>query len=89
MRSTRVWPASALGWWGLGLILAFAALFVLKSTVGAPIPTFAIFALGIVGAVLGVVAVIRRDLSWVLIAIGSLVILFMVVWVGGELLFPH
>ena len=83
------WPTSTLGLAALGLLTAFALLFALKVTVGFPLVSFAIFGIGILGVLVGVVAVIRRDVSWTLIVFGGLVAAFILFWTGGEILFPH
>jgi hypothetical protein len=85
----KAWPSTPLGAWALGIIAAFVVLFVLKATVGFPLISFAVFGIGILGVILGVVATIRRDYSWSLIIVGGLVALFIIFWGGGELLFPH
>jgi hypothetical protein len=39
--------------------------------------------------VLGIVATLRRDLSWALTILGGLIAIFILFFGGGELLFPH
>ncbi len=85
----RAWPRTPVGAWALGLIVAFAVLFVLKVTIGFPLMSFAIFGVGIVGVILGIIAVVRRERSLVLMIVGGLVGAFILFWLGGELLAPH
>lgn len=87
--TVNAWPSTPLGAWALGIIAAFVGLFVLKVTLGFPLISYAIFGIGILGVVIGIIATVRRDYSWSLIIVGGLVALFIIFWVGGELLFPH
>jgi hypothetical protein len=83
-------PKSKLGTWGFYLTVAFAVLFLLATTVNVMfIPAFAIFALGIAGVILNIIAFIKKDFSWLGVIIGVLLGAFVIFWVGGELLFPH
>lgn len=85
----RAWPATRLGAWALGFVVAFVALFVLKVTIGLPLVSFVIFGVGILGVVLAIVAVARRERSLVMMIVGGLVGAFILFWLGGELLLPH
>ena len=87
--SAHVFPAGPRGRWGLGLMVAFAALFALKASGAVPLPTFVIFGIGIIGAILGVVAVTRGERSPVLVMVGGLITTLLLFWLAGELLFPH
>ncbi len=85
-------PRKQVGWWGLGLTLAFALLFALKVAnlqVPVPLPSFAIFGIGLLGLVLNLWAFILSDRSWVLLIFGGLIGSFMLLWIFGELAFPH
>ena len=85
-------PKRQTGWWGLALTLAFVLLFWLKVAnlgVPVPLPSFALFAIGLVGLVLNIWAFVRGDRSWVLLLIGGLIGAFMLLWIFGELAFPH
>ena len=91
-RSFRAFPSHQLGWWGLGLTVAFVALFALKVAnlqVALPMPSFAIFGVGLVGLGFNLWAFIRGDRSWVLLIFGGLIGAFMLLWIFGELAFPH
>ena len=82
-------PKTASGRWGFGLSLAFVVLFVLKVVVPIPLPSMAIFAVGIAGVVLNVIALFRGERSILFYVLGGLISSFVLFWVGGELLFPH
>jgi hypothetical protein len=91
-RRFKAFPSHQLGWWGLGLTLAFVALFALKVAnlpVPMPVPSFVIFGVGLVGLALNLLAFLRGDRSWVLLVFGGLIGAFILVWIFGELAFPH
>jgi len=91
-RRFRALPSHQSGWWGLGLTLAFVTLFALKVAnlqVALPMPSFAIFGVGLVGFGFNLWAFIRGDRSWVLLIFGGLIGAFMLLWIFGELAFPH
>ena len=87
--AVQVFPAKRLGWWGLGVTLAFILLFVLKVGVAFPLPSPLIFGVGVIGVVLSIWAVVRGDRSLVLIILAAVVAVFVLFFVGGELLFPR
>ena len=83
-------PKSKLGKWGFYLLIAFAALFLLAAIANVMfMPAIGIFAIGVVGAVLNTIALIKKDFSWLSVTVGSLIALFVILWVAGELLAPH
>jgi hypothetical protein len=82
-------PKTSSGKWGLGLCLAFALLFVLKVLIPLPVPSPVIFAVGIAGFIVSVIALFLGERSIVFYVIGGLISSFVLFWVGGELLFPH
>ena len=87
-----MFPKRRVGWWGLGLTATFAVIFVLKVanlSIPLPIPTFAIFGVGLLGLVLNLWAFILGDRSWVLLALGLAIDAFMVTWLVAEVIFPH
>ena len=87
-----VFPRRQIGWLGLGLTATFALTFILKVAnlpVPLPIPTFAIFGVGLLGLVLNLWAFILGDRSWVLLALGLAIDAFMVTWLVAEVIFPH
>ena len=89
MKNLHVTPKEMPGWVGLWLTLAFVALFVLKVAVSIPVPSYAIFALGILGLIANVWAVARGERSLATLGFGGLVGLFAVIWILAEVLFPH
>ena len=82
-------PQTRLGFWGLATTVLFVAMFVAKITLHFALPSFAIFGIGFVGLGLNLGAVIRGERSFFVLALGAFVGLFLVIFVGGELLFPH
>jgi hypothetical protein len=82
-------PQSGLGLLGLATTVLFVALFVAKITLHFALPSFAIFGIGFVGLGLNIGAVVRGERSFIVLAIGAFVGLFLLVFVGGEVLFPH
>lgn len=82
-------PQTRLGFWGLATTVLFVAIFVFKITFHFVLPSFAIFGIGFVGLGFNLWAVIRGERSFFVLTLGTLVGLFLVVFVGGEVLFPH
>lgn len=85
----KILPQTRTGTWGLSLSVVFAVLFVVKMTFPLPIPSMAIFAIGIAGVVLCIVALFFKERSIVFYVVGGLISSFVIFLVGGELLFPH
>lgn len=83
-------PKTKLGAWGLYLLLAFAALFLLAAVSRIVfMPAVLIFAIGLVGMVLNSVAIIKKDFSWMGALVGGLIGAFVIFWIASELLLPH
>ena len=82
-------PQSPAGAWASGLALGFIALMAFKMTVGFPLPSMAIAALGVIGFIAGLVALIRRKDFALPVLLSILVGLLVLFWTGAELLFPH
>lgn len=83
-------PKTKIGQWGFYLSVAFAVLFTLAAGPNIMfMPAFAIFAFGIAGLVLTIIALIKRDHAWLQLVIALPIGAFVIFWVGGELLFPH
>lgn len=82
-------PGSGLGIWGLSVTLLFVALFVAKITIHFALPSFVIFGVGFLGLALNIWAMMRGERSILFLAVGTFVGLFLIVFVGGEVLFPH
>jgi len=87
--SRAIAPRTTGGKWAVGLGLAFVVLIVLKMLGAMPLPTFGIAALGLAGFVLALVARFkdkdRALLFFVPVFFGAVIL----VWIAGELLFPH
>lgn len=94
-------PVTRLGWWSVGLGVTFLLLWNITSTVFMPasvvvpwrhliLPFYGIFMLlcGLAAGVLGLVAVLRRERSW-LVWLTLLPGLFVLFFILGELLVPH
>ena len=83
-------PKSRVGKWGFYLSIAFAVLFVLAASFNIMfMPAFGIFAIGIAGLVLTIIALFKRDRAWLQLLMALPIGAFVIFWVGGELLFPH
>jgi hypothetical protein len=95
-------PGTRLGWWAVGLALAFMLMFILNSTVfmGLPedvpwrqtvLPFYGIFMLlcGLAAGVVGLIAVMRKhERSWMVwvTILPGALVLFLLL---GEFLVPH
>lgn len=85
-------PEKSLGRWAAGLMGLFFVTMFLKFTpilgYRFPLPTPAVAVLAVVGGVMAIIALIRKDFSilTILTAILGLLVLF---WIGAELAFPH
>lgn len=85
----KLLPVTTSGRWSLGLSLAFIVLIAIKIIAFLPLPTFAIALLGLAGFIVGIVAIlIKKDraiLNFVAILVGLVIIL----WLVGEIIYPH
>lgn len=88
MKTTFV-PKTNSGKWALGISIAFIVLITLKIMGSMPLPTFGIAAIGLVGFLVGVFAIIKNKDRSMLTFIPILVGLVIILWTAGELLFPH
>lgn len=88
MKTTFV-PETNSGKWALGISIAFIVLITLKIMGSMPLPTFGIAAIGLVGFLVGVFAIIKNKDRSILTFIPILVGLVIILWTAGELLFPH
>ncbi len=84
-----IFPTTKTGQWGFWLTVGFALTFVLKVLFPFPLPSPAIFTIGIAGVVLNVMALFRKERAVLFYVVGGLIGAFVIFWVGGELLFPH
>jgi len=82
-------PKTNTGKWALGLSLAFIILITFKILGSMPLPTFSIAAIGLVGFIVGVFAIIKNNERSILTFIPILVGLVIILWTLGELIYPH
>ncbi|HOJ11273.1 MAG TPA: hypothetical protein PK733_11860 [Clostridiales bacterium] len=87
MKITLV-PKTALGKWSVILSIAFIVFIALKTQSFFPLPSFSIAALGLAGFVVGIIAIIKKDRA-LLFFIPILVGLVIILWIAGELIYPH
>lgn len=85
----RFLPKTHAGRWALGLSVAFIVLITVKIIAFLPLPTFAVAALGLVGFIVGIVAIFKNRDRAILTFISILVGLIIVSWTVAELIFPH
>ena len=87
----KVLPQTSLGIWGLGAILLFGLIFLIRATaeIFLPIPSFLIFGIGILGLVLLVIDFLQGGRSLLVLIIGIPIAVFMLFWIVGEIVFPH
>jgi hypothetical protein len=82
-------PRTRLGWWAVGISLLFVLLFVLVTNTAFHLPGMFIMGLGLVAAVLVLLAILwKRERSW-LLWLMLLPGLFAIFFSAGEVLFPH
>lgn len=86
---TTVAPKTNAGKWAIGLSLAFIILISFKMMGRMPLPTFGIAAIGLLGFLVGIYAVIKNKERSILTFIPILVGLVIIFWTAAELLFPH
>ena len=86
---THIWPSSMTGKVAAILCLLFIVLMALKIYSFLPFPTFSIAALGVIGFIAGIVAIIqskdRSVLTIMSIVVGALIIF----WIAAEFISPH
>jgi hypothetical protein len=82
-------PRTQLGWWAVGLSVLFVALFIFVTTGFFHFSGMLTMGLGVVAAILTLVAIIwKRERSW-LVWLMLLPGLFAIFFASGEILFPH
>lgn len=82
-------PKTRLGKWSVGLSTSFIILIWLKIQYGLPLMTFAIAFLGLLGFLIGIVAIIKNKDSSILNFLPILVGLIIILWIAGEIIYPH
>jgi len=82
-------PKNKLGKWSVGLSIAFIILIWLKIQFSIHVMTFAIAALGLAGFVTSIISIIKNKdraiLSFLPVFIGLIILL----WIAGEIIYPH
>ena len=87
----KILPKTKLGKWAVGLSIALIFLIGMKiaNYFHFPLPTPAIAVLGIIGLIIGLLAVFRNKdraiLNYLPLVIGVIILL----WAAAEILFPH
>ena len=82
-------PHTRLGWWAVGLSVVFTLLFLSVANRIIQFSGLLTMALGVVAGILTLLALLwKRERSW-LVWLMLLPGLFAIVFVSGELLFPH
>jgi membrane associated rhomboid family serine protease len=87
----KILPKTTLGKWAVGLSIAFIILIGMKIAdyIHFPLPTFAIAALGIIGLIIGLLAVFRNKDRAILNFLPILVGVVILLWTAAETIFPH
>ena len=87
----EILPKTKLGKWAVLLSVAFIVLIAMKITnyFHLPLPTPAIAILGIVGLIIGLLAVFRNRDRSILIFLPILVGIIILLWTAAEIIFPH
>lgn len=91
---TQIWSTTKAGKWAAGLTLAFIVLMAIKMTaLGAiirlPLPTPALAVMGVIGFVMGLMAVIKYKDRAILTLLSIPVGLLIIFWTIAEIAFPH
>jgi hypothetical protein len=88
MKSISLKPGSKLGWWAIGLAVAYFVLMPMWSFLGS-LGAWPAFLCGFAGGILGLIAVIRQqERSW-LVYLACLPLLLVMIFFLGEFLIPH
>ncbi len=77
------------GKWAAWLTLTFIILILFKITIGLPVPSPLIAAMGIAGFVIGIVSVVKNKDKSVLTLLSLPVGLLIILWVAAEIANPH
>ena len=87
----KILPKTTLGKWAVGLSIVFIVLIGMKITgyIHFPLPTFAIATLGIIGLIIGLLAVFRNKDRAILNFLPILVGVVILLWIAAEIIFPH
>lgn len=74
--------------WAGCLNIAFILLMALKSISFIPLPSFFIAAIGIAGFVVGIVAIVKKEISAANF-LSTLIGVVILAWIIGEMIYPH
>ena len=87
----KILPKTTLGKWAVGLSIAFIVLIGMKiaNYFHFPLPTPAIAILGIIGLIIGLLAVFRNKDRAILYFLPILVGVVILLWIAAEIIFPH
>ncbi len=89
MKKIEVLPRTKTGNWAGMVSVAFIFLFTAKVLWQIPIMSYAIFAIGLAGFALGVVAIFVKKDHALFTYLPLLTGAFCIFWIAGELLYPH
>jgi hypothetical protein len=89
MKKISLVPKSRLGIWAAGLSIAFIIFIWLKMQSVNPMSTFFIAALGLAGFFLSITAIIKNKDRAVLTLLPIPVGLIIIIWIIGEMMYPH
>ncbi len=82
-------PKNNLGKWSVGLSIAFIILLWLKMEFSIHLMIFIIAAIGLAGFAFSIVSIIKNKDRALLNFIPVLVGLIIILWIAGELIYPH
>jgi len=82
-------PKTRLGKWSVLISIVFIILIWAKIQFGIPLLTFVIAAIGLVGFILSLIALIKNKDRTILILLPVLVGLIILIWTAAELISPH
>ena len=90
----QFWSKTTTGKWAAGLTLAFIVLIALKmvglgATIRLPLPTPVLAFMGVVGFIMGLVAIIKYKDRALLTLLSIPVGIIIIAWTLAEIAFPH
>lgn len=84
-----LFPKSKSGKWAIGIAATYIILLWLKVQFHIPVISFAIAGIGLLGFVFTVIAITKYRERSVLVILSFLVGITLVLWICGEILYPH
>ena len=90
----QFWSKTKTGQWAAGLTVAFIVLMALKmiglgATIRLPLPTPVLAVIGVIGFIMGLIAVIKHKDRAILTLLSIPVGLLIIFWTIAEIAFPH